>query len=124
MPRKGVRPVLYQILPPLLPGAVRHPQLAGNLHLRFLARLEEVGRFHFELLGGRFLLFLHGTCSPLWSSLFRVSSLHKGGPWSAPPNQSESQIFRETSMALIVILTYADLNYDRRRLCQLVHERL
>lgn len=39
-------------------------------------------------------------------------------------NQSENQIFRETSMALIVILTYADLNDDPFRLWQLVHERL
>src|SRR5258708_26251501 len=80
--RKGIAAVCCKILTPLRQRAVRHSQLAGNLGLRFLAGLQQVYRLDLKLFRVRFLLFLHGTCSPLWISLFRVYSLHKGGPGS------------------------------------------
>src|SRR5260221_12656236 len=80
--RKGIAAVFCKIFTPLRQRAVRHSQLAGNLGLRFLAGLQQVYRLDLKLFRVRFLLFLHGTCSPLWISLFRVYSLHKGGPGS------------------------------------------
>src|SRR3979490_2383291 len=71
-----------EILAPLRQCAVGHSQFAGNLGLRFLAGRKKAHRLSLKLSGVRFLLFLHGTRSPLWSFLFRVYSLHKGGPWS------------------------------------------
>src|SRR5216683_6906830 len=80
--REGIVAVFCEILAPLRQGAVRHAQLAGNLRLRFLAGLEQADRFHLKFFCVRLLLFLHGSCSPLWSFLLLVYSLHKGGPWS------------------------------------------
>src|SRR5260370_20869584 len=80
--RKGIVSMVCQILAPLRQGAVRHSQVTGDLGLRFLAGLKQVYCFHLKFFRVRFLLFLHDTCSPLWSLLFRVYSLHKGGPWS------------------------------------------
>src|SRR5216683_2745381 len=81
--REGIVAVFCEILAPLRQGAVRHAQLAGNVRLRFLAGLEQADRFHLKFFCVRLLLFLHGSCSPLWSFLLLVYSLHKGGPWSA-----------------------------------------
>jgi hypothetical protein len=78
--RKGIVAMVCQILAPLRQGAVRYSQFTGDLGLRLPAGFDKAHRFDLEFLGVRFLLFLHGTCSPLWRSLFRVSSLHKGGP--------------------------------------------
>src|SRR5260221_7692616 len=80
--RKGIAAVCCKILTPLRQRAVRHSQVAVNWGLRFLAGLQQVYRLDLKLFRVRFLLFLHGTCSPLWISLFRVYSLHKGGPGS------------------------------------------
>src|SRR6266851_3054212 len=80
--REGIVAVFCEILAPLRQGAVRHAQLAGNVRLRFLAGLEQADRFHLKFFCVRLLLFLHGSCSPLWSFLLLVYSLHKGVPWS------------------------------------------
>src|SRR5258708_20214073 len=67
--REGIVAVFCEILAPLRQGAVRHAQFAGNLRLRFLAGLEQADRFHLKFFRVRLLLFLHDTCSPLWSPL-------------------------------------------------------
>src|SRR5229473_4212572 len=80
--RKGIVAMCCEILTPLGEGAVCHSQLAGDLGLRFLAGLQQLYCLDLKFFRVRFLLFLHDTHSPLWSSLFRVYSFHKGGPWS------------------------------------------
>src|SRR5258708_14179302 len=79
---KGIMAMVCQILAPLRQGAVRHSQFTGNLGLRFLTGLQQANCLDLELFCVRLLLFLHDTCSPLCSPLFRVYPLHKGGPWS------------------------------------------
>src|SRR5258708_9597332 len=80
--RKGIVAMFREILAPLRGCAVGHAQFAGNVGLRFLAGRKKAHRLSLKLFRVRFFLFLHSTRSPLWNSLFRVSSLHKGGPWS------------------------------------------
>src|ERR1700753_250733 len=83
--RKGIMTMFSQILAPLGQGAVCHSQFTGNLSLRFLTGLQKANGLNLKLFRVRLLLFLHDTGSPLWDSLFRVYSLHKGGPWSKWP---------------------------------------
>src|SRR5581483_5278367 len=100
---KRIRAMVGEFVAPMRPRAVRRPQVAGNLRLRLLARLDHPHCFQLELSGGRLLFFGHTLFSLVTLSPFTFLPPQRWAIVRADLRASERSEERRTSEARHVL---------------------